>query len=82
MTGAIEQRTVGRPPSRPSADSAVRQGHYALVARLVRDFEIASERITDLDEIPLDLLSRFARALNRAERAALARTNTLEEATD
>lgn len=61
----------------------MRHGHYAMVARMVADFELVAERIGDLDEIPLLLLERFARALNRAERRSLARVQTLEqEATD
>ena len=86
MTGAIEQRAARLlPPAESSADprpsSAVRHGHHAMVAGLIRDCELAVERITDLDEIPLDLLARFARALNTAERNALARVRHLEEET-
>jgi hypothetical protein len=84
MSAAIEQRAAGAlPPLRPSVGtppSAVRHGHYAMVARMMRDFEVSAERITDLDEIPMDLLARFARALNQAERRVLARVQTLEEA--
>lgn len=85
MTGAIQQQAPGLvPPARVSADShpssTVRHGHHAMVARMVRDCELVAERICDLDEIPLDLLERFARALNTAERRLLARVQTLEEA--
>lgn len=86
---AIEQRAasaisppVWPPAVDPQPSAAVRQGHHAMVALMVRDFELLAERITDLDEIPYDLLARFARALNRAELAALARVRTLEEVTD
>ena len=87
MMGAIQQERARSSPPRPSPapgspSPASRQGHYAMVARMVRDFELAVERITDLDQIPIDLLARFARALNRAERNALARVQTIEEATD
>jgi hypothetical protein len=71
VSEAVEQRPV---------PAAVRHGHYGMVARMVRDFELAAERVTDLDEIPIDLLARFARALNLAERNALARVRTAEEA--
>jgi len=89
MTRApIQQRRAGSSPpgAMPAAGtrptSAVRHGHYAMIARMVSDFELAAERLTDLDEIPLDLLERFAWALNRAERAALARVKHFEEATE
>lgn len=83
MSGAIQQeRAPSSPPGgqpAPGPSTAARQGHYAMVARMVGDFERAAERITDLDEIPLPLLARFARALNLAELNTLARVHPLEE---
>ena len=82
---AIQQgRSSSIPPgARPVPGTApttgARQGHYAMVARMVRDVELGLERVTDLEEIPMDLLARFARALNRAERSTLARVQTMEE---
>ena len=69
------------PSDPPAVSSAVRHGHRAMVEELLRDFELAAERICDLDEIPMDLLARFARALNQAERRVMARVHTLEEET-
>ncbi len=50
-------------------------------AGLVADVERAVARIVDLDELPLDLLARFARVINLAERHALERVRHLEEET-
>jgi hypothetical protein len=85
MSTRIEQRSAGLlPPARAAADSSryARHGHYSMVAAMVRDAELALERLASLDEIPLPLLARLARALNLAERDAMRRVKNLEEASD
>jgi hypothetical protein len=72
--------SVSDAPSARGVPSAARLGHHAMVETMVRDFELLTERITSLDQIPLDLLARLARALNHAERDALRRVQTTEEA--
>lgn len=79
---AIQQRRAPSAPprGRPVAGTpSLGAGHHQHVESLVRGFEVLTQRINDLDEVPLDLFERFARALNGAERAALARVQLLEQ---
>lgn len=79
---AIQQRAAGvLPPLQSSADSSryARHGHYSMVAAMVSDAELALDRLASLEEIPLPLLARLARALNLAERDAMRRVKNLEE---
>jgi len=67
---------------RPAPSPAARQGHHSMVAAMVRDFELQTERLNDLEEIPWPLLARYARALCTAEQRLLARVRHLEESTE
>lgn len=68
--------------TRPAPSPAAQQGHYSMVAGMVREFERQAELLSGLEEIPWPLLARFARALCTAEQRLLARVKNLEEATD